>query len=65
MTHARPALSVVAPCFNEEGVLPEFVRRVAAVLDGIDATAEIVLVDDGSRDGTWKAMTEAAARDQR
>jgi dolichol-phosphate mannosyltransferase len=61
----RPALSVVAPCFNEEGVLPEFVRRVAAVLDGVGGTAEIVLVDDGSRDGTWTAMTEAVARDRR
>ncbi|HEY2874190.1 MAG TPA: glycosyltransferase family 2 protein [Reyranella sp.] len=61
----RPALSVVAPCFNEEGVLPEFVRRVAAVLDGVGGTAEIVLVDDGSRDGTWKAMTDAAAADRR
>jgi dolichol-phosphate mannosyltransferase len=65
MTDARPALSVVAPCFNEEGVLPEFVRRVAAVLDGVGGTAEIVLVDDGSRDGTWKVMTDAAARDRR
>jgi polyisoprenyl-phosphate glycosyltransferase len=62
---SRPALSVVAPCFNEEGVLPEFVRRVAAVLDGIGGTAEIVLVDDGSRDGTWAVITEAAARDPR
>src|ERR1700744_1093610 len=65
MTEPRPALSVVAPCFNEEGVLPEFVRRVAAALDGVGGTAEIVLVDDGSRDGTWAAMTEAAAGDKR
>ena len=62
---ARPALSVVAPCFNEEGVLPEFLKRVAAVLDGSGATAEIVLVDDGSRDGTWTVISEAAARDPR
>ena len=61
----RPALSVVAPCFDEEGVLPEFLRRVGAVLDGIGGTSEIVLVDDGSRDGTWEVMTEAAARDPR
>ena len=60
-----PALSVVAPCFNEQDVLPEFLRRVGAVLDGIGGTSEIVLVDDGSRDGTWKVMTEAAARDPR
>lgn len=66
---SRPALSVVAPCYNEQAVLPEFVARVGAVLDGLghrDATsAEIVLVDDGSRDGTWAAMTAAAARDSR
>jgi polyisoprenyl-phosphate glycosyltransferase len=61
----RPALSVVAPCFNEEGVLPEFLQRVGAVLDALDTTAEIVLVDDGSRDGTWAVMTEAAGRDRR
>jgi len=60
-----PALSVVAPCYNEEGVLPEFVRRVAAVLDGVGGTAEIVLVDDGSRDGTWAAISAAAAADAR
>jgi dolichol-phosphate mannosyltransferase len=61
----RPALSVVAPCFNEEGVLPEFVKRVGAVLDEVGGTAEIVLVDDGSRDSTWAVMGEAAARDPR
>ena len=62
---ARPVLSVVAPCFNEEGVLPAFFARVAAVLDGIGASSEIVVVDDGSRDGTWRLMTEASARDPR
>ena len=61
----RPALSVVAPCFNEEGVLPEFVKRVGAVLDGVGGTAEIVLVDDGSRDGTWNEIGKAAAADPR
>ena len=61
----RPALSVVAPCFDEEGVLPEFLRRVGAVLDGIGGSSEIVLVDDGSRDGTWRFLTAAAAEDKR
>jgi len=56
---------VVAPCYNEEGVLPEFVKRVGAVLDGIGGTAEIVLVDDGSRDSTWTVIGEAATRDPR
>ena len=48
----KPALSVVAPCFNEEGVLPAFLSRVGAVLDRLGGTSEIVVVDDGSRDGT-------------
>ena len=61
----RPALSVVAPCFNEQEVLPEFLRRIHAVLDGIGGSSEIVLVDDGSRDGTWQVMTEAAAKSPR
>ena len=61
----KPVLSVVAPCFNEEGVLPEFLARVAAVLDRVGGTAEIVVVDDGSRDGTWPVMAEAARRDGR
>jgi glycosyltransferase involved in cell wall biosynthesis len=64
------ALSVVAPCFNEERVLPEFLRRMAAVLDGIggpsrNLTAEIVVIDDGSQDGTWDILKAAATAEPR
>ena len=62
---ARPALSIVAPCYNEEGVLPEFVKRVMAVLDSAGGASELVMVDDGSRDRTWELMTAAAATDPR
>lgn len=62
---ARPALSVVTPCYNEELVLPEFLARVGKVLENVGSTAEIVAVDDGSLDGTWKVLSEAAARDKR
>ena len=62
---SRLAISVVAPCFNEQEVLPEFLRRVCAVLDKMGGPAEIVLVDDGSRDRTWEVMTAAAAADPR
>lgn len=61
----RPALSVVAPCYNEEDVLPEFVRRIGHVLDGLGGASEIVLVDDGSSDRTWEIMAKAAAEDSR
>jgi glycosyltransferase involved in cell wall biosynthesis len=46
------SLSVVVPVYNEEAVLPEFHRRLAAVLDGIPGSAEVLYVNDGSRDGS-------------
>ena len=61
----RPAVSVVAPCFNEEGILPEFLKRVGDVLAGIGCTSEIVLVDDGSRDRTWEILAKASERNPR
>lgn len=56
-------LSVVAPCFNEEAVLPEFLRRLKAVCDKLEFRYEIVLVDDGSADRTWPIISEEASRD--
>jgi dolichol-phosphate mannosyltransferase len=58
-----PALSIVAPCYNEAAVLPEFHRRVTAVCQQLGRTFEIVLVDDGSADPTWQTMRELAASD--
>jgi polyisoprenyl-phosphate glycosyltransferase len=58
-----PDLSIVAPCYNEEAVLGEFHRRVAAVADSMGVSYELVLVDDGSRDRTWEVMRELSTRD--
>jgi dolichol-phosphate mannosyltransferase len=58
-----PYLSVVAPCYNEEEVLPEFYRRAKAVCTQLGRSYEIVLVNDGSRDRTWPTMEHLAARD--
>lgn len=58
------ALSVVAPCYNEEAGLAELHSRVAAVarqLVGEDF--ELVLVNDGSRDGTWAGIRALCAHD--
>lgn len=65
MTAEHPTLSVVAPCFNEEGVLHELYRRVSQVLDGAGESWELVLVNDGSRDRTPEIMRELHARDPR
>lgn len=62
----RPALSVVVPCYNEEGCLRELHRRVsAAARDAVGASHEIVFVNDGSRDATWAIIRELAERDSR
>ena len=65
MTTDHPILSVVAPCFNEEGVLHELYRRISQVLDGSGETWELVLVNDGSRDRTPEIMRELHAQDER
>jgi dolichol-phosphate mannosyltransferase len=58
-----PYLSVVAPCFNEEEVLPEFYRQVVTVCRSIGQTYEIVLVNDGSGDTTWRIIQELTQSD--
>jgi glycosyltransferase involved in cell wall biosynthesis len=53
----RRCLSVVVPCYNEAGTVAEVVRRVCES----PWTAEVVLVDDGSTDGTRELLAELAA----
>ena len=59
-------LSIVIPCYNEADCLDELCRRVATVAQ---ATAgddhEIVLINDGSKDGTWAVMQRLAAANLR
>ena len=60
------SLSIVVPCFNEEACLPELHARLskaAAAVAGEDY--EIVLVNDGSRDGSWAMMQALAESDPR
>lgn len=60
-----PWLSVVVPAFDESDNIEPLHREVDAVLRRIDSPAEIVLVDDGSRDGTLEVMRKLAAADPR
>jgi glycosyltransferase involved in cell wall biosynthesis len=49
-------LSVVVPVYNEDAVLSEFHRRLAGVLDTLPGAAEIIDVNDGSRDATMEHL---------
>lgn len=60
-----PMLSIVAAAYDEAAVLPEFIQRLRAVLEGSGEEWEIVLVDDGSSDATWQTIRDAAATDER
>ncbi|MFI5346834.1 MAG: glycosyltransferase family 2 protein [Elusimicrobiota bacterium] len=51
----NPVLSVVVPCHNEEGNLPRYPRELFPALDALGVAWEVVVVDDGSTDGTAAA----------
>jgi len=46
----------VAPVYNEEETLPVFYERMTAVMEGLGEPYELVLINDGSRDGSYRAL---------
>ncbi len=62
---ARYSVSVVVPVYNEDAVLLEFHRRLAAVLDTLSADAEVLYVNDGSSDRSKSLITELRGADPR
>lgn len=57
------SLTIFFPAFNEEAIIEETVRRASAVGAAVADDYEIVVVDDGSRDGTAAAVERVAASD--
>ncbi|MGD2155891.1 MAG: glycosyltransferase family 2 protein [Anaerolineales bacterium] len=60
-----PTFSVVAPIYNEIQNMPEFYRRVREVLESTGESWELVLVDDGSTDGSVDLLYELEEKDSR
>jgi glycosyltransferase involved in cell wall biosynthesis len=58
-------LSVVVPLYNEQDSVTPLYEAIAAVLDELPGTSEMVFVDDGSRDETFAVAERLAATDQR
>ncbi len=61
----RPDVSLVVPVFNEERTIERVVRQAVEVLETDDRTFEVIVVDDGSRDGTWAMIERLHAGDSR
>jgi undecaprenyl-phosphate 4-deoxy-4-formamido-L-arabinose transferase len=60
VTSHRTGVSVVVPAYNSELSLPELVRRLSFVLVENATDYELIIVDDASRDGTWRVIQDLA-----
>jgi len=56
--------SIIAPIFNEKDNIPELYRRVKEVMDSTKESWELILVDDGSTDGSTDMLRELAKKDK-
>ncbi len=61
----RPDVSVVIPLYNEEESIPELYRSLTEVLEALGRPYEIIVVDDGSTDGSYPLLRRLAAEDRR
>ncbi|MBI4790621.1 MAG: glycosyltransferase family 2 protein [Chloroflexi bacterium] len=61
----KPRYSIIAPCYDEEGVLRELYRRITEVMARTGESWELILVNDGSRDRTPQMIRELRAADPR
>jgi dolichol-phosphate mannosyltransferase len=62
---SEPVFSVIAPIYNELENLPLLYARVKEVMDSTGEAWELILVDDGSSDGSTDVMRKLAAEDER
>lgn len=60
-----PVFSIVAPVYNEVESLPVLWRRVRAVMEKLGGAWELIIVDDGSTDGSTEAIERLAEQDKR
>jgi dolichol-phosphate mannosyltransferase len=61
----QPIYSLVIPIYNEEENIMEMYRRLHDVIEQLDGDAELILIDDGSRDRSLSMMRELHHRDNR
>ncbi len=65
MTGERPYISIVSPVYQAEGNVDELVKRITEEVTSITEEFEIILVEDGSIDQSWKKIVKNCKADQR
>jgi dolichol-phosphate mannosyltransferase len=61
----RKLISIIVPAYNEESSLPQFFKRIRKIIDGLESKYrfKVLLIDDGSRDHSWKLIREICQSD--
>ena len=57
-------LSVILPSYNEEKMIPKTAETITALLRRENISYQLVFVDDGSKDGTWREIERVASKDE-
>lgn len=65
MDSQRPYISIIAPFYNEEDSVLEFAQRTIKVMDSMDYSWELIMVDDGSKDKSLEKIIECSQLDTR
>lgn len=61
----EPKYSFIIPIYNEAEAIPELYQRISAVMDRMDGEAELILINDGSNDGSIKLIRNLREKDER
>jgi len=65
VNETTPEISLVIPCYNEEGNLRELIKAIRAAVEPLKISYEVVITDDCSKDKSWAILRELAAADPR
>ncbi len=65
MVNIMPNISIVIPVYNAQDVLSELHERLSRVIPSLKSEVEILMVDDGSGDGSWETIERIAHKDRR
>ena len=58
-------VSLIIPVYNEDESLPELYTWIDKVLEDSKLSAEVIMIDDGSTDDSWKAIEQLSRNDDR